>query len=534
MDKAKSPICSTGLALLLSIIVGACSENSENGSEPNAANGVGGERSMGGNGAVGGAMAAGGSTVVTGGSRANSGMIAAGGLSITGANGGAPLGISGSANGVNASAGAKTSAAGSTAGMGSVDTKGGAGGTGGIGTNGNGGAKANSGTTAKGGASGTGGTIANGTGGAKATGGASVKGGSGGTIANGIGGTKAIGGANVKGGSGGVSATGGVNANGGTMATAGAAATWPNIRVIDNHLCDRWGKPFAVRSIESMFGNGSSNAAAFVAGHRALGANALGPLPNSSVSSATAIDGLLAAAYAAGLVVGLNADHTNQGEKFFQNAQIQAIVNRYPHVFLQEAVELGSDMTENQWVQAAKDKVDAYVHLYPDKPLKIGSPDGGRSPRFALDRCSEIVDYYYAQGGRGGLIFTCQLYWKASSANWSYQEENGFVDGLPGILAAIDAMTDSPCTFMPGLDHQDDVGYTGWREVMDHVRASNADAGRRLSFQWWVYYNSGDSYANDLTTNANDAILGITSTGRDVKAKLELDRTYVELGDMNP
>jgi len=283
-----------------------------------------------------------------------------------------------------------------------------------------------------------------------------------------------------------------------------------------------------------MFGNGTSNATAFVAGHKALGANTLGPLPNSSVSSAGAIEGLLAAAYAGGLVIGLNADHTNQGEGFFQNTQIQAIVNRYPNVFLQEAVELGSNMSESQWVQAAKDKVDAYVNLYPDKPLKIGSPFGGRSPRFPLDRCQEVVDYYSSKGGRGGLIFTCQLYWRATNADWSYQEENGFTDGLAGILEAVDAMAASPCLFMPGLDNQDDVGYTGWREVMDHVRGSNSDPAMRLGFQWWVYYNSGDPYDNDLTTSPNDALSGITTTGRDVKAKLELDRQYIELGPLNP
>ena len=116
------------------------------------------------------------------------------------------------------------------------------------------------------------------------------------------------------------------------------------------------------------------------------------------------LEALLDAAYETGLVMGLNADHTNQGERFFQGAQIQAIVNRYPNVVLQEAVELGSEMTAAEWVQAAKDKVDAYVGLYPDKPLKIGSPMGGRSPRFALDHCEEVVEYYYAQGGRGGLV----------------------------------------------------------------------------------------------------------------------------------
>jgi hypothetical protein len=309
---------------------------------------------------------------------------------------------------------------------------------------------------------------------------------------------------------------------------------WPNIRVVGNHLCDRYGKPFAVRSIESMFGNGTSNAIAFAAGHKSLGANTMGPLPNSGVMGSSDIDKLLAAAYNEGLIIGLNADHTGKGESFFKQQAIQVIINRYPNVFLQEAIELGSGMTEDGWVAAAKKKVDVYVDMYPDKPLKIGSPSGGRSPRFALDRCKDVVDYYYSKGGRGGLIFTCQLYWKAATSSWSYQEENGFPDGLPGILKAIDAMAASPCMFMPGLDNNDDVGYTGWREVMDHVRASNVDPGQRLSYQWWVYYNSGDEYSNDLTTNAVSALSGITSVGKEVKAKLEADREYVVLGPMNP
>ena len=83
-------------------------------------------------------------------------------------------------------------------------------------------------------------------------------------------------------------------------------------------------------------------------------------------------------------------------------------------------------------------------------------------------------------------------------------------------------------------DHNDDVGYTGWREVVVYIRESNDDPGQRLSFQWWVYHNPGDEYSNDLTTDPDDALSGITSVGEEVKAKLELDREYVELGPMNP
>ena len=225
---------------------------------------------------------------------------------------------------------------------------------------------------------------------------------------------------------------------------------------------------------------------------------------------------------------------TNQGEGFFQDSQIQALVNRYPNVFLQHSVELGSNMSEDQRVQAATNKVDAYVDLYPDKPLKIGSPFGGRSPRFPLNRCEEVVDHYYSQGGRGGLIFTCQLYWRATEADWSYQEENGFSDGLPGILQAVDEMASSPCVFMPGLDDQDEVGYTGWREAMDPIRPSDSEPAMRLSYQWWVHYKSGDPYDNDLTTNPNIALAGITSPGTDVQARLELDREYIGSGPLNP
>jgi hypothetical protein len=391
-----------------------------------------------------------------------------------------------------------------------------------------------------------GGNELGGSAGSKATGGAAGANSTGGTK-TGDGGTSAAKGGTSGGGAtatkGGASSAGGAR-SGGTTATSGGVATsggasgsgalWPNIRVVGNQMRDRRGNAFAIRGIESMFGNGSSDAVPFVAGHKALGANTVSPLPNSSVATADAVQSLVDAAYQAGLVLGLNADHANQGERFFQNKDIQAIVNHYPNVFLQEAVELGSNMTESEWVDAAKHKVDAYVSLYPDKPLKIGSPDGGRSPRYALDRCQDVVDYYKSKGGRGGLIFTCQLYWKASTASWSYQNQNGFKDGLPGILEAIDAMAASPCYFLPGLDNQDDVGYTGWRVVTDHIRTAQSDPTLRTSFQWWVYFNSGDSYANDLTTKANDALSGITATGRDVKAKLEMDRTLIDLGPLNP
>ncbi len=463
----------------------------------------------------------------SGGSASSGGAIADGSGSVRPGPSGGSVRPGPSGGSVTSGAGAAMGTGGSNPGVGTspggtADRDSGAGGGRDTGTEGR------AGSARLGGAPGTGGSfVGSGTGGAATRAGGN----------RGTGGKSGIGGSSGTGGPGAMAgATGaGGAANGAGGATGAGGEEWPNIRVVGNHLCDRWGKPFALRSIESMFGsNGSSNATAFVAGHKALGANALGPLPNSSAMSAGNIEGLLAAAYEAGLVVGLNADHSNQGEKFFQNAQLQAVINHYPNVFLQEAVELGSEMSETQWVQAAKAKVDAYVARYPDKPLKIGSPAGGRSPRFALDRCEEVVEYYRSKGGRGGLIFTCQLYWKASTANWSYQEENGFSDGLPGILQAVDAMAASPCMFLPGLDHQDDVGYTGWREVMDHVRASDSDPAKRIGFQWWVYYNSGDPYDNDLTTDSANALAGITSTGRDVKARMEMDRQYVELGALNP
>jgi hypothetical protein len=442
----------------------------------------------------------------TGGALANSGGFTTGGTASAGR----------AAGGFGTGSTAGTKAAGGTAGSysnGGANAGGGSAHTGGASNAAKGGATSTGGNTAKGGASSSGGNAAKG--GATSTGGNTAKGGASS--------------------SGGVTSSGGTSAaTGGVAGSGGTSTMWPNIRVVGNQMRDRWGKPFAIRSIESMFGNGTSDAEPFVAGHKALGANTVGPMPQPNVTSSDAVEALLDAAYQAGLVIGLNADHANQGERFFQNKDIQAVVNRYPNVFLQEAVELGSDMTESQWLEASKGKVDAYVSLYPDKPLKIGSPAGGRSPRYALDRCQDVVDYYQSKGGRGGVIFTCQLYWKAATASWSYQKENGFSDGLPGILEAIDAMAASPCFFLPGLDNEDDVGYTGWREVMDHIRESQSNPALRTSFQWWVYFNSGDSYSNNLTTKANDALSGITATGRDVKTKLDMDRTLIELGPINP
>jgi hypothetical protein len=69
---------------------------------------------------------------------------------------------------------------------------------------------------------------------------------------------------------------------------------------------------------------------------------------------------------------------------------------------------------------------------------------------------------------------------------------------------------------------------------MDHIRASHSDPGMRLSYQWWVYFNSGDPYDNDLTSDPDDALAEITSTGTDVRERLETDREYVELGPLNP
>jgi hypothetical protein len=312
---------------------------------------------------------------------------------------------------------------------------------------------------------------------------------------------------------------------------------WPNIRVVGNRMRDRYGDPFAIRGIESMYGDtGRSNPMAWVAGHKALGANTLGPLPNSSSTSIAAIQSLVDAAYQNGMIVGLNADHTGAGASFFQRSDVVSLLNRYPNVFLQESVELGSmdSMTADEWVRMAKSKVDAYVGLYPDKPIKIGSPSGGRSPRYALDRCQEVVAYYQSKGGRGGLIFTCQLYWQAGSSGTSwYQRQNGFTTGLTGILQAVDELAASPCMFLPGLDNNDDVGSTGWREIMQHVRDLDPNTATRLGHQWWVYANPGDPYANNLTTNELNPLSGITSVGTAVKAQLQIDSTPVELGPLN-
>jgi hypothetical protein len=182
---------------------------------------------------------------------------------------------------------------------------------------------------------------------------------------------------------------------GGVAGSGGALTTWPNIRIVGNQMRDRWGKPFAVRSIESMFGNGTSDAVPLVAGHKALGANTVGPMPQPNASSADAVEALLDAAYQAGLVVGLNADHS------------------------------------------------AYT---PTNLSKLAAPP---------------------------------------------------------VVAA-------------------------------RATPSQSNPALRTSFQWWVYFNSGDSYSNNLTTSADDALSGITATGRDVKAKLEMDRTLIELGPLNP
>jgi hypothetical protein len=289
----------------------------------------------------------------------------------------------------------------------------------------------------------------------------------------------------------------------------------PQRLYVDGRTLRRKGGARVRGGIESMWA-AQSAVGTFVDRHKALGAEIVSPLPQgrwlaNSLQVATH-QTLVSAIEAAGCVVGYNVDHMLQdgvgqnGRDWLCRPEVVAMCNAATNLFLECEVETGWNQTAIQWrddVTAMVLQLRAAGHK---SPIKVGSPDGGRSPRRALEAGAQVL----AADPLHQVVFSWQCYWGLQTSGWTYQfDQNGVPPGLAGTLAMCDLIKDSGLCFLVGLEAQDDIGPTGYADVAARLRANGTP------WQWWVLSNGGDP------TALYDSNGAVRSLGTQVKGLLE-------------
>jgi hypothetical protein len=239
-----------------------------------------------------------------------------------------------------------------------------------------------------------------------------------------------------------------------------------------------------------------------------LGATAIGPLPQGSPTIQFLKD-LLRVTREANLICLFNADHCG-GSGFLKRPDVAAVLNAADHVILQAEVELANDgsMSDDAWLSQAIDFVKNLSSVYPDKPLRVGLPNGGRNISPALKFAKRVVD---TCAHKGGLLFAPQMYWSITG-NW-YQSLAGLPRGFDGTLAALKAIAAQDGVYMfAGTDETDDVGRTNQAQILDESDKQNT------SVQVWAL--SGDGMGNNLVGDITRPST-ITSVGVAVRDQLK-------------
>lgn len=281
------------------------------------------------------------------------------------------------------------------------------------------------------------------------------------------------------------------------------------------------GTPVVLRGIELMYGSNAHGVGPAELCNRlkALGANALGPLFQPGTNSVAHVKALCDAARAAGLIVGINADHAG-GRAWINTPDMVALCNGYDHVYLQNEIETDpSNPTDDQWQAAVTDLVMSYRNAGHKSLVKVGAPQGGRRVGFPLRRGAAVR----AADPEHNVAFSWQAYWEASTEGWDYQSGEGFADGLAGTLQAIRAVAQSGLCFIVGLDWRDDIGLTGWPELAAECQA------QKVSFQHWVLTNDGRFPENNILGHWNLSLDSITPTGRQIQQTLLAQRVFADL-----
>jgi hypothetical protein len=299
------------------------------------------------------------------------------------------------------------------------------------------------------------------------------------------------------------------------------APTHRGLYVDGSKLRTRSGAELRLRGIELMVGTDAANAGfpALCATLKAFGANCVSPLFQGSFGSVPTVRAFCDAARAAGLVVGVNADHQPNGRAWLCAPELVALLNSYDHVFLECEVETDQTTSSATWATDAKALVAAVRAAGHVHPIKVGAPTGGRMVKHPLAKAAEVL----ASDPLHAVLFTFQCYWKSVTTGWQYSEDNGFVPGLAGAKQALAACATSGVCFVPGFDTRDDIGLTEVGQLMDEAHRLG------LSYQYWVLFGDGMYPDNNLVDHWSLTAAHTTPTGAAVSAKLLAQRVLAVL-----
>lgn len=288
--------------------------------------------------------------------------------------------------------------------------------------------------------------------------------------------------------------------------------------VKDGKLFTKNGTEFVVRGIESMCGTDAFNAgpAAWCATQKALGANTISPLWQNSQIGLDRMKLWLDTARAAGLCVGFNSDHVGTGRDWLCSPVIVGLCNKYDNIFLQCEVETGWITDGQVWADGVKETVKAIRDAGHIHPIKVGSPDGGRSPRLPLQFGKQVLDADPLKN----LLFTWQAYWdETPTSGWHYQQHNNIAITAADPTGAIEQckrIKESGLCFIIGVDKVDDVGITIYKQVF-------AEADKyALNVQYWVLFGDHRTEQNMLG-HWNQSPGSVTPTGTEIAGLLAVN-----------
>lgn len=266
------------------------------------------------------------------------------------------------------------------------------------------------------------------------------------------------------------------------------------LTVVGRHMVGVDGR-LAGGGIESILGNtGLAEPETFFGKQAELGADILSPLTQGRWATL----GLdlethryyCQAIHNLGKKHGYNVDNLLQdgigmpGREWLKLPAVVEMCNSFPNMFIECEVETGWGQTATTW----RDSVIAMVlelraagHL---NVIKVGSPDGGRSPLFAVQLGHEVL----AADPLRRVVFSWQAYWGLgpNSSGWSYQLVNGVSQNLQGTLDMAQRIYDSGLCFLVGVEAYDDIGPTGWETLIPKLNQLG------IAWQWWVWQNPGN------------------------------------------
>lgn len=280
--------------------------------------------------------------------------------------------------------------------------------------------------------------------------------------------------------------------------TASAAQV---MRVDGKQLLDSNGVPFLARGIECQFWpEHAANQEALVNAFAAQGFNAVrAQLWELYMDDLPAIEAFIQRCHAKGMVVYLTDDNNPDQDNWFNQPEVQAMIERNKYNLVIDAtIEEGGDPEQDPgvvaaWLAEQKQVISMYRAWGYTQPLTIGTPKAGRYLRALLDHGQELVNHDPLHS----LVLNAQMYWGEynSPSGWSYQRLNGFSDGDEGIREAAAAVASKPFLIQWGLDAIDGGG----EDVPYELLMSEAQE-HGIGTMWWQWRgNSTD--LNSLAEN---------------------------------